>query len=191
MTESLTIEIDKKNFFNNWDIEERQNLTDEDKDAIIKFFINRNLCLKRDNYKCQNKNCEEDFNAIEQINDRREFMSVHHIIARRDFKENPTLQKRLGYECNDLINLITICKPCHKGYERARLTILVNEQEYKLERPIKVDMKAIIKEGRLMRRELKKLGQVGWAGLSEDDRVKLICILMKWLTEEVVFEMRD
>ena len=191
MAQKITIEINKEAFFKNWEDEQVQNLSEEQKDEIIRFFVNRSLCLKRDKQMCKNENCKSEFNDIQDIHERKKYMSVHHIIPRRDFKENPqSMQKRLGYECNDLGNLITLCKPCHKGYERAQITLKINGQEYKLEKPQRTDIKAILKENKLMRKALTKL-QKGWGNLTEDERLALICILMKWLTVDMVHELSD
>ncbi|MBI4058091.1 HNH endonuclease [Candidatus Microgenomates bacterium] len=113
-------------------------------------------------------------------------MSVHHIIPKKDFKENPTLQKHLGYGAHDLINLITLCKTCHQAYEKAKLTICLQGVEHKRDRPEAVNLKQLTKEARKMRRSLKKMGISGWGKLSEDERLNLILLLMKWLSKEYV-----
>ena len=188
--ETLHIEINKEDFFKNWESEQVEKLSEEQKNEIIKFFINRGLCLKRDVHKCKNQYCESGYNEIEDIHNRKRFVEVHHVIPRRDFKENPTLIKRLGYECHDLINLITLCKPCHKGYERGKLTLNINSVEYKIEKPHKVDMKALIKEGKRLRKALTNL-EKGWGNLNEDERLTIICLLMKWLTRDILHELSD
>ena len=180
MTQKISLEINKEEFFKNWEPEE-----------IIKFFVNRNICLKRDNYQCRNEYCTEEYNR-QLLEERRKHISVHHIIPKRDFKENAqTLMKRLGYGCNDLQNMITLCKDCHKGYESAKIAIKINGVEYKLEKDSSVNYKAIIEEGRRLRKELKRLGKVGWEGFTEDQRIILICLLMKWISGEFVHEMSD
>ncbi len=191
MTEKITLEINKEDFFKNWEPEQIANLSDEDKEEIIKFFVNRNICLKRDNYQCQNEFCTQEHNSL-LLEERRKYITVHHIIPRRDFKENPqTLMKRLGYGCNDLDNLIVLCKSCHKGYEKAQIAIKINGVEYKLEKSSSVNYKAIIEEGRRLRKELKRLGKVGWHSFTEEQRMELILLLMKWLNGDMLYQMSD
>lgn len=177
----LTIPVDSKEFFKNWNPEELKRLSQEERESIIKWFLNRQLALKRDNFKCQNASCNHNLTKL-PIPERRDLMTVHHKIPRRDFKENRTLVKHLNYECDDLQNLTTLCKYCHIDYERAKLEILIDGQSYKLEKPSSVDFKAIIKEGKRMRRQLKKLGEVGWGKITEEERMELIYLMMRWLT---------
>src|SRR3990167_126709 len=97
MHEKITIEISKEDYFKNWEPEQLARLTEEQKKEIIKFFINRGLCLKRDGYKCQNAHCTQHYNSL-ATDERKKVMTVHHITPRRDFKENPNLVKHFGYE---------------------------------------------------------------------------------------------
>lgn len=175
--------IDKEYFFRNWSKEALESLPEEEKERVIKWFVNRNKCLLRDNFMCQNSACKNGVNK-ESLDERKEIVNVHHIVPKRDFKENPTLSKRFGYECDDLDNLTTLCKKCHVDYERAAIEIIINGQPYKLERPSNMDFKKIILEGKKVRHNLKKLGQVGWYGLSEEERTNLIILLMRWITME-------
>lgn len=178
----LTLEIDQEEFFKNWDKSELEGLPEEEKQRIIKWFINRQLCLKRDNYQCTNSSCSSGVNKLHP-KERRELVTVHHIIPRRDFKENPqSLIKRLGFECDDMDNLTTLCKKCHVNYERGNFEIVINGTPYKLDKPSDYDFKRMIIEGKKLRQNLKKLGQVGWYGLSEEERYNLIMILMRWIT---------
>lgn len=180
----LTIEIDQDEFFKNWDEEQLKSLPEHEKQRIIKWFINRQLSLKRDNYQCQNVKCTSGINSA-KIDERKEQVTVHHIIPRRDFKENPqSLTKRLGYGCDDMQNLATMCKQCHVNYERGHFEIVLDGQPYKLERLKDFDFKKMIFEGKKLRQNLKKLGQVGWYGLTEDERSNLIILLMRWITTD-------
>lgn len=176
----MKIQINEEEYFKNWDEETLANLTPEQKEEIIKWFLNKQLALHRDGWKCKNEYCETGVNSLE-LEERRPKVSVHHVIPRIDFKENPTLPKRLGYECHDLENLATLCRTCHRGYEKALLAICIKGQEYKLDRPTSFDFKKIIKEGKELRRRLKALGTYGWNKISEADRIALILLLMKWL----------
>ena len=182
-----TLKIDKDEFFKEWEPDQVANLTEEYKDEIIKLFVNRPLCFKRDSYKCKNEYCTQPINSLEVV-ERRHYIEVHHIIPRRDFKENPTLPKMLGYECHDLINLTTLCKSCHKNYERAKLTIKLNGKEYRLTKSASFDLKKIIKEGRELRKSLSKL-QKGWGRLTESERIRLIYLLMKWISRDMIHEL--
>lgn len=180
----LTIEVDQEEFFKNWNGEQLENLPEHEKQRIIKWFINRQLSLKRDGYSCQNQKCETGVNNI-SMPARKEHVTVHHIIPRRDFKENPqSLTKRLGYDCDDMQNLATLCKQCHVNYERGHFEIVLDGQPYKLDKPKDFDYKKMIFEGKKLRQNLKKLGQVGWYGLTEEERTNLIIILMRWITKE-------
>mgnify|MGYP001574773953 CR=1 FL=1 len=183
MKETITIEINQEEFYKNWKPEELSRLTDEEKQGIIKWFLNRQLALKRDNFKCQNTLCNHNINSI-PFQKRRELVTIHHIIPRKDFKENPqSLIKRLGYECDDLQNLSTLCKFCHVDYENARIEIIIDGISYKLERPSNIDYKKLITDGKQLRRSLKKIGKVGWHGISEEERMHVIYLLMRWLNE--------
>lgn len=180
----LTIEINQDEFFKNWDEEQLKSLPEHEKQRIIKWFVNRQLSLKRDNFLCQNESCQFGTNSL-SIQQRRELVTVHHIIPRRDFKENPqSFIKRFGYECDDLQNLTVLCKQCHVDYERGKIEIILNKARYKLERPTDFDYKRMLLEGKKLRQNLKRLGQVGWYGLTEEERYNLIIILMRWLTIE-------
>lgn len=180
----LTIEINQDEFFKNWDEDQLNSLPEHEKQRIIKWFVNRQLSLKRDNYQCQNSRCASGVNS-DKTDERKEQVTVHHIIPRRDFKENPqSLTKRLGYECDDMQNLATLCKECHVNYERGHFEIVLDGQPYILQKPRDFDFKKMIFEGKKLRQNLKKLGQVGWYGLTEEERTNLIIILMRWITKE-------
>lgn len=180
----LVLEVDQDQFFRNWDKKILEQFPEEEKQRIIAWFINRNLALKRDNYQCQNEKCPYHINNL-IIPKRRNLVTVHHIIPRRDFKENPeSMVKRLGYGCDDLQNLITLCKKCHVNYEGGNYKIIINKTSYKLEKPSSFNMKKIIIEGKKLRQELKKIGKVGWYGINEEERIRVIYLLMRWLTRE-------
>ena len=186
MKDTVTIEIDQEEFYKNWNQEELARLTDEEKQGIIKGFLNRQLALKRDNFKCQNTLCKHDINH-QPLPKRRDIVTVHHIIPRKDFKENPqSMIKRLGYECDDMQNLTTLCKFCHVDYEKAKIVIVIDSISYKLERPSGIDYKKLISDGKQLRKSLKKIGKYGWHGISEEERIHLIYLLMKWLNRNWV-----
>ena len=174
----------KEKFLRVWEKERVDKLSEEQKDNIITLFYNKRQCLKRDNHECQNEYCSHEYPA--QLSLRKEYMSIHHIVPKKDFKENPTLEKHLGYGVHELINLITLCKPCHQSYEKAKLTICLKGVEYKRDSPESINLKQLTKEARKMRKSLKQLGVYGWGRMSDDERLDLILLLMKWLSKEYV-----
>ena len=135
--------MSKTDYFTFWNTDKYDELTEDIKTKIYDKYLLKCLVFERDSYKCQNSLCKTPDSPL----------TMHH----------DTWQKDGGKDLPE--NCVTLCKSCHKGLNRAKLTIVYYDADYlpanirgksdKLTKPYEIDWKQIRKEMRTLRKNLK------------------------------------
>jgi hypothetical protein len=154
--------LSEREFFKKWDSENYKQLTESLKKAIYDKYLMKCEVFKRDNYKCQNLNCLKTGTSL----------TLHHIKWKKNGGKNTSR------------NGVTLCKTCHDGYHKAKMTLQFPYSKnlpshfrgntFRLIKPDNVDWKKVKSEMKILRKRLKdKCGIVlTWEQIS---------ILMRWL----------
>ena len=121
-------------------------------------------------YPCMNERCL--FREPAGIQDSN--IEVHHIIEQEQFKLDPDLPAKLGYEMDDPINLIPLCTICHRRYHNGVIVLRINGKDYQATVPEKVNWKALMKE----RKQIRKENRQHWGLRLTGEQV---VILLYWL----------
>lgn len=97
----------KEDYFQTWDSENYDKLTDALKDRIYEKYQMKSEVFSRDEYLCQNKDCKFPDSPL----------TLHHV----------KFQKNGGKD--SARNCITLCKTCHSGFHRGKRSIALNDYE--------------------------------------------------------------
>ena len=167
-------QLDKETYFSTWESEKLSPLSDEMKDYVYMKYKLKCDVFNRDNFKCTNIDCQTPDSPI----------TLHHVKAQRNNGEHKAR------------NCVTLCKTCHQAFERAKRGITLCDtvpphlrgHTFKLDKPERVDWKAIRLDMKDLRREIKfklddsikqlPVGQRQWFKLTWEQ----IAVLMKALT---------
>lgn len=149
----------KDEFFDTWDSEQYDNLTESLKGTIYNKYKIKCKVFQRDGFICRNLEC----NTPESL------LTMHHVKWQKDGGTDK------------VVNGLTLCKSCHKGYHRAKKRIVLVGRVLKLKKPNMIDWKKIKSQMRKLRKSLKS--ERVFLSLKE------IAILMKFL--EISFDGDD
>ena len=96
----------RNEFFEGWEQNKIDQLTDKLKDGVYKQYVTKCKILNRDDYTCQNRDGEDEKCTL--CNNARFYknLTIHHIKAKRN---NGTDKER---------NRVTLCNLSHKRYEK-------------------------------------------------------------------------
>jgi len=159
--------LSKEDFFSKWDSEQYHSLSENLKERIYNKYIIKSKILNRDSFKCQNMECKTPDSPL----------TIHHIKHRRNNGED---KER---------NLITICRVCHKSFNRTKKPLVFSNEDnipahvrghtFRLSVPEKkIDWKKITIEMKQLRKKLKYEGVV-----FKIKDMNLLIILMKFLSK--------
>jgi len=133
----------KEDYFSSWTHDSLQTVTDSLSEVIYDKYVVKCKVFQRDKFKCQNMLCETPSSPL----------TYHHI----------KWQKNNG--ADKIKNGVTLCKPCHMGFHKARREIKyyytltlpahIRGHTFKLPKSEKVDWKTIRFEMRKLRKNLK------------------------------------
>jgi len=133
----------REEFFNDWDKATYETLSVELRDYIYNKYVVKCHVFQRDNFECQNVNCLSPSSPL----------TMHHIKAKR----NKGLDK--------VRNCLTLCRSCHKRYERAKSPITIKNRAelpshirghtFILHKAKEINWKKLKKKMRILRKEVK------------------------------------
>lgn len=136
-------------YFDDWD-RENKDLSQELKQHIYDKYLLKCKVFQRDSFTCQNSQCVSAANGLEGDDAK---LTLHHIRWRKDGGGNSHT------------NGVTLCKPCHDGYHRAKRALIfldakhlpnrLRGRTFKLKKVEKLDWKQIKFEMNKLRKTLK------------------------------------
>lgn len=170
--EKMTYKMYKKvktneEYYASWDSDSLAALNPDLKKQIYLRYMKKCEVLKRDNFSCQNADCETPTSKL----------TVHHIKAKRNGGEDKVR------------NMITICKSCHNAFNKckkhirftddAHLPAHIRGQTFMQQKPEKViDWKKIKLESKLIRKDAKQRKLV----IKYDDlNWEMIAVLLRFM----------
>lgn len=189
-------------FFDDWEAEKLNGLTEKLKDYVYGRYVNKCMTLQRDNFTCQNKEKVEIgeeiyYKPCKYCKNIQFFhrLTVHHIKFKKNFKDE---NGNLRGDPDKVRNQVTLCAGIHHGYhkastevsflqEAANLPPHIRGHTFKLEKPDQIDWKKIKSDMRKLRQEIKfklgesikhvPVGQRRWFTITAEQ----ILLLFKWL----------
>lgn len=154
--------LSKEDYFNGWDSENYNMLTDLLRDQIYEKYLIKCEVFQRDNFTCQNQRCKKSNSTL----------TMHHI----KFQKNGG-----GHKAR---NCITLCDTCHKDFHRGKIAVYYfntkNVPAHIRGLTLKVDIKNEINWKQVkkeMRKFRKSLGNVSGLRISWEE----LSILLKFL----------
>lgn len=85
-------------YFSDWKPDNLSKISQENQDKIYELYVLRCVVLQRDNFKCQNLDCDSPESKL----------TIHHIKFRKNNgKDSPR-------------NCITMCRSCHSGFHKGK-----------------------------------------------------------------------
>lgn len=164
--------VSKEEYFKSWDSDNYNNLNDDLRDQIYQKYVVKAKMLQRDNFKCQNTDCETPDSEL----------TMHHV----RFQKNGGEDKER--------NCVTLCKTCHKGYHRGKRAITFSSESnlpsnlkghtFKVDKQNEIDWKKVKKDMKQIRKNMK----------TDHGLVltpKQLIFLMKWLEHIVDIDDLD
>ncbi len=100
--------VSKEEYFQSWDSENYNKLTEELKQKIYDKYCIKAEVFQRDNFTCQNTECSFPDAPL----------TLHHV----------KFQKNGGKDSGR--NCVTLCRTCHQGYHRGKRVIVLTDEDY-------------------------------------------------------------
>jgi len=160
--------LSKKEYYDNWDSDNYNNLTSELKSQIYEKYLIKCEVFQRDNFTCQSKNCLKNGTPL----------TLHHI----------KFQKNGGKD--SVKNGVTLCETCHRSFHRGKkhLTLLNNKSlpnhirghTFKLSNEEKVNWVKVKSDMRKLRKTIIRGDDI--KKLKFEDIAELIKIFEMWLS---------
>lgn len=152
-----------EDFFTTWENNGPEEIGEKIKKVIYDKYISRCNILHRDNFECQNTECEYPDSEL----------TIHHV----KFKMN-------GGKDTER-NRITVCKTCHKAFHRAKRGLTFANEErlptrlrgatFMLKAPVVINWKKRKAEMRAFRKNLKM------QGIKNDQDWEIISQILIWI----------
>jgi len=130
MYEKFKLVKTQEEFFNEWKADEVKKLDKSMRDEIYKRYFVKCVVFQRDNFICQNEDCDKSGSRI----------TLHHI----------KFQKNDGKD--SLKNCITICHRCHAAFHKGKISLTFWGATYKIHQDVKINWKQMKKQLRDLRR---------------------------------------
>jgi hypothetical protein len=146
----------KEEYFNSWDKDNAEMLTNELKDTIYSRYVVKSFVFQRDGFVCKNEVCKKYPSTL----------TMHHI----------KFQKNNGKD--SVKNCITLCKVCHQGFHRGKNELTFNGATYKVSKIDSINWKVKKKQNRELRKSLRAELMINPIHISQELFEQLMRFLM-------------